>query len=180
MAVIHTLGPKATDSYRAAKQMQDEDPAYQGQAIILHDNFEEVYQHLADFRGDFFLVPTAYQTGDGASWTRNNYRYLDQLTIAKVFHAKTLPMLLTENTSLADHTAITHAATIELLHQFMNHSNQELTIDYAPSKPLVQAAFESGQYQYAIFSKQDFQPTDTLKIIREYHPEMVWCLYQIK
>ncbi|MCK8626987.1 hypothetical protein [Fructobacillus cardui] len=180
MATIHTLGPKTTDSYKAAKHLQDEDPDYRGLTITLHDNFEDVYQHLTDFTGDYFLVPTAYQSDDGDSWTRNNYRYLDHLTIQTTFALPTMPMLLTENQALKNKKAILHPATTELIHQYMIDSHQNLAVDFVPSKPLAQAAFEEGNYQYAIFSKQSFLPHDSLTIIKEYHPEMVWCLYQIK
>ncbi|GAO99522.1 hypothetical protein [Fructobacillus ficulneus] len=180
MPTIHTLGPVTTDSYQAAEHLQDEDPAYQGLAIETHPDFESVYQNLAAYAGDYFLVPTAYQNKDGNNWTNNHYRYLDRLQIATVFHLPTLPMLLTENKSVTNGKAILHAATKELIQQFMKVTDQDLQVDYVPSKPLAQTAFEAGDYQYAIFSKQSFVPHGDLKIIKEYHPEMVWCLYQIK
>ncbi|MHA8138171.1 hypothetical protein ACYATM_03855 [Lactobacillaceae bacterium Scapto_B20] len=180
MPTLHTLGPDTTDSYKAAEYLKQVNPIYQDTSIELHDSFESIYTNLADFAGDFFLVPVAYNDKNGDNWGTNNYRYWNQLKVVDTFHLPTMKMILAENEALSNHTAIIHAATNELLDQFESATNQQLETDYVPSKPLAQKEFEAGQYQYAIFSKQGFEPHATFKILQEYQPEMVWCLYQIK
>ncbi|MHA8110808.1 hypothetical protein ACYATP_04825 [Lactobacillaceae bacterium Melli_B4] len=180
MPILHTLGPDTTDSYKAAEYFKTNNDNYQRTAIQLHDSFEAIYEHLADFSGDLFLVPVAYNDKNGDNWGTNNYRYWKQLKIVDTFHLPTMPMLLVENLALTNHTAIIHAATQELLDHFERSTNQKLATDYVPSKPLAQQAFEDGQYQYAIFSQQAFSPHGSFKVLQEYQPEMIWCLYQIK
>ncbi|MDF7637338.1 hypothetical protein PT274_03555 [Leuconostocaceae bacterium ESL0958] len=180
MPTIHTLGPNSTDSYHAACRLTAADPHYQGATIRCHDSFEAIYQNLAQWPGDYFLVPVAYQDASGTSWTNNNYRYSKVLKIVHTFAQPLLPLLLVENTAVQNQRMVLHAATDALREKLAAERGQAITAQYYSSKPLVAAAFASGQFQYGIFSEASFQDGADYQIIDRYQPEMVWCLYQIQ
>ncbi|MEJ6401111.1 hypothetical protein [Nicoliella lavandulae] len=182
MTNLHTLGPKATDSFRAAQYLIHHHDKFKDEAIVLHDSFETIYQHLKSYSGDYFLVPTAYQSRTNhESWASNNYYFWQDLSIVDTFFLPTYPMLLVENQDINNHHAVLHAATNELMNQFESTLDAPLERSYVTSKPLAKTAFAEGKFQYAIFSKPatplSFEFHD--RILQEYHIDMVWCVYEI-
>ncbi|MFC4760968.1 hypothetical protein [Fructobacillus durionis] len=181
MPLIHTLGPKETDSNLTAQNLQDGDPHYQSFGIKLHPDFASIYEKLDQYSGDYFLVPVGYQGPNGDTWTSQHYAHWQQLRIQKTWAAPTMEMLLVENTSQPNRRAVSHKTTKTLLEDFEKANGLHLDIDFVPAKPLAADAFFSGDYQYAIFSQNaEDQLQKKQRVIGRFQPEMIWCLYQIQ
>lgn len=114
---IHTLGPRQTDSseacdYYRSKNLPDA-------KIVLHESFESILEHLEEYRGDLFVVPTAFASETlHLTWGTMHYRYLDKLDVEASFVYPLSEMVCIK--SRKRHTGIgyTHAATKDLLKKY--------------------------------------------------------------
>lgn len=169
--ILHTLGPKETDSNMAAIWYAKRHSEIK---IQLHDNFLEVLNHLTDFQGDMVLIPMAYQDAEGNSLGDYHYRLLRQMQLVDVFLTKLDPIVVLENQG-PSHKLYTHPATMEIAKQYQNNYEIELT----DSK---YAAYQNYQKdgKLVITNQKNIQvlaPNE--KIIKTIHSKMGWCIYQI-
>lgn len=176
MHIIHTLGPESTDSVAAAAHIPDEDE----HQLILHDSFDEIIANLDQFRGDYFLVPAAYQSKQSDfGWRELSYQYWDQLTLASVYHHPLKTMCLIENPDFEQDKAIVHPATTNLLNSYLSKKELTIPIHYAGSKASAYERFVRDRYRFSIVSQDVLEPQSNYRILKSYHPDMVWCLYHI-
>ncbi|WP_407891800.1 hypothetical protein [Lacticaseibacillus sp. N501-2] len=170
--MIHTLGPKTTDSYDAAMHI----PGMDHPQIQLHPNFDEIIAALADYAGDQFLLPAAYQSArPDFGWRELCYEYSNQLALELVFHRPLQAMALIENPQYSQDAAIIHPATENLLrHQL---GTGDYPVLYAGSKAQAYQEFLAQGYRYCITSA-NLLPAMT-PVLARFEPDMVWCLYNI-
>lgn len=175
---IHTLGPRETDSYSAAKSLKGENK------IVIYNSFEEIFSRIKEFKGDYILIPTAYENiSHNYGWKDFNFQYWECLKLHIVFKKYTKPMLLIENSQFKIDKVIVHPATEIFAKTYLDKENRNCQIEYANSKYLAWKRFLQNKYRYTIISKDVFEETDTdskLKVLEEYKPIMVWCLYKIE
>lgn len=170
--IIHTLGNEQTDSYAASRQYLN--THHQSGNIILHDSFEEIYQHLADYPGQYLIVPAAFRSRTGASWGTMHYRNIDRLELVDAFITQLAPMVIAKRPN-PQPIAYTHAATADLLRRSLPDS---VVIKTAPSKYQAYQDFkENGQY--VLTSKKLLINDPSVQIIRELRVKMMWSLYRI-
>ncbi|MGX4645398.1 hypothetical protein [Holzapfeliella sp. JNUCC 80] len=184
MTILHTLGPKTTDSYKAASYFISQNTdCYPIDQIVLHSSFDEIYQQLDALNGDLFLVPVAYQNNQHhQSFADYHYRYWQSLTVLTSFHIPTMPMVLLENLANQNHKISLHPATSELMKSTFSNLDS-LKINYVTSKPLAFDDFAKGNCQYAIvshnFTNQELSGLN-YRIAKTFTPQMIWCLYKIE
>ncbi|WP_203619625.1 hypothetical protein [Apilactobacillus nanyangensis] len=179
MKIINTLGPKETDSFKAAQFLASKEEV----EIKLHDSFDDIYSHLDQLNGEFMLVPVAYRSAvSDSNWVDNNYKYLDQLSIVDTFFLPTMPMILVHNLHQDNQKIVLHPSTSAFLHDF----DEDLVQDYVSSKPEALQKFLHGDYAYAIVSEEWFKKAMNKGIgdgryetIQRFSPTMIWCLYKI-
>lgn len=67
---LHTLGPEATESWKAAVFYREKEQKIEKQEasrdkadieIIGHASFEDILENLADLSGDYLVIPAAFQ-----------------------------------------------------------------------------------------------------------------------
>ncbi|KOY79730.1 hypothetical protein RZ72_06240 [Apilactobacillus kunkeei] len=179
MKIINTLGPKQTDSYKAAKYLAER----QEVEIRLHASFDDIYSELSKLKGEYMLVPVAFRSAESdANWVDNNYKYVDQLAIVDTFFLPTMPMILVHNLQQDNQKVVLHPATSAFLHDF----DVDLVHDYVSSKPEALKKFLQGDYAYAIVSEEWYQTAmnqgfdgSQFEVIKRFTPTMIWCLYKI-
>lgn len=179
MKIINTLGPKQTDSYQAAQYLAER----QEVDIRLHASFDDIYNGLAELKGQYLLVPVAFRSAQSdANWVDNNYKYVDQLSIVDTFFLPTMPMILVHNPKQDNQKVVLHPATSAFLHDF----ESDLVPDYVSSKPEALKKFLHGDYAYAIVSEEWFESAmkqgfsgSQFEVIKRFTPTMIWCLYKI-
>lgn len=170
--MIHTLGPKTTDSYDAATHI----PGVDHPEIQLHPNFDEIIAALADYAGDQFLLPVAYQSArPDFGWRELCYEYSSQLELRQVFHRHLQAMVLIENPHYQKDAAIIHPATENLLRHQLGAG--DYPVDYAGSKAQAYEDYQTQGYRYCITSA-NLLPANT-PVLAKFEPDMVWCLYDI-
>ncbi|BAP86563.1 hypothetical protein LOOC260_120570 [Paucilactobacillus hokkaidonensis JCM 18461] len=176
MRKIHTLGPNTTDSVAAAAHI----PGNVEYQLVLHDSFDEIISNLPQLQGDYFLVPTAYQSKQSDfGWRELSYQYWDQLELESVYHHPLKTMCLIENLQFEQNKAIVHPATTNLLNGYLNQKNLTIPIHYAGSKASAYKKFVRDGYRFSIISQDLLEADSKYQIIKTYHPDMVWCLYHI-
>ncbi len=172
MTVIHTLGPKTTDSYDAATHIPGRAPA----KIQLHRCFDEIIASLGAYVGDEFLVPTAFQSQrPDFGWRELCYEYSERLQLRQVFQRPLQPMCLIENPRYTEDAAIIHPATENLLRHTLGAGDYH--VNYAGSKAAAYAEYQNVGYRYSIVSATLVE--EPTQIIKTFRPDMVWCLYRI-
>ncbi|MFD1484271.1 hypothetical protein ACFQ5J_03375 [Lacticaseibacillus baoqingensis] len=175
MTIVHTLGPKSTDSYAAAATLPAE---YE---IQLHDDFDTLIAHLQDYVGDTLLLPAAYQSQQpDFGWRELAYQYWQQLKLRSVFALPLKPMCIIENPAYQLAKAVVHPATENLLRSYLDAHDLQVAIGYAGSKAQAYTDFVSTQARFTVASAGTFVPGAQCVIRATYKPEMVWCLYQIR
>ncbi|WP_076459490.1 hypothetical protein [Limosilactobacillus caccae] len=169
---LHTLGPRQTDSYAAAKEYL----AKQKNAgeIILHRSFAEIYGHLASLRGDYMIVPAAYQNNDQEGWGQLHYRYFSQLELVDGIVTTLSPLVLCEKDA-REEIAYTHPATVELIRQYCGENT---LVRLSSSKVDAYHDFLVDG-RYVITSKKLIKPADNVTIIKSFNTRMLWAIYQI-
>ncbi|WP_461213545.1 hypothetical protein [Lacticaseibacillus sp. GG6-2] len=173
MAIIHTLGPKTTDSYDAATHI----PGVVAPKIQLHDCFDEIIERLADYVGDEFLLPAAYQSQrPDFGWRELCYEYSERLALQQVFNRPLQPMCLIENPRYTEDAAIIHPATENLLRHTLGAG--DYLINYAGSKAAAYEQYKKIGYRYSIVSQELVE--DPTQVLKTFQPDMVWCLYRIQ
>lgn len=173
---VHTLGPNATDSYKAAKTIvKDAD-------IILHESFDEIIDNIEQYLNEYIIIPVAYTSHRKKyDWKDFNFQYCNRLKLCKVAALYTQPMLLLEKEISSNYDAIVHPAT-EI---FLNKAKRIDSIEYAKSKYDAWKQFKNDyKYKYTLISKDVFEMEKNeccynLTILEEYKPIMIWCLYKI-
>lgn len=171
--IIHTLGGKQTDSYAAACYYLDH--SGRDGKIVLHPSFEEIYDQLASYRGDYLLVPAAFRSQDGASWGDLHYRYLDHLDLVNSFITRLDPMVVAQRPAAQD-IAYSHAATASLLKSLLP-PNVELRL--APSKVAAYRSFLQDGH-YVLTSQKLLDPArKDIQVLKKLPAKMLWSLYRI-
>lgn len=185
--ILHTLGPKETDSFKAAKYVKSRLFPNKFIDIKLHDSFDDIYENLENEKKDLMLVPVAYRSStSNSNWIDNNYKYWDKINIIKTFSLPTMPMAFIKR-DIKNNKIILHPATIAYLREFEEKHNLKLDSYFEKSKPFVLDKFAKENFEYAIISENilkkrfenkliDFD----YKILYRYEPKMIWCIYQIK
>lgn len=171
--IIHTLGGKKTDSYAAARYYLNQD-GHHGQ-IVMHPSFEEIYDHLPAYVGDYLVVPAAFRNQTGESWGDLHYRYLDQLDLADSFITQLDPMVMAQRPA-SQAIAYSHAATASLLKSLLPPNVQ---IKLAPSKV---AAYQNflRDGRYVMTSQKLIDPTiKDIQVLKKLPAKMLWSLYRI-
>lgn len=179
MKIINTLGPKQTDSYKAAQYLAEREEV----DIRLHDSFDDIYSDLSSLKDEYMLVPVAFRSAQSNdNWVDNNYKYVDQLAIVDTFFLPTMPMILVRNLHQDNQKVVLHPATSAFLHDF----DEDLIHDYVSSKPEALEKFLHGDYAYAIISEEWFENAmnqgidgSQFEVIKRFSPTMIWCLYKI-
>ncbi|KPN83324.1 hypothetical protein RZ76_13950 [Apilactobacillus kunkeei] len=179
MKTINTLGPKQTDSYKAAQYLAEREEV----DIRLHTSFDDIYSDLSNLKGEYMLVPVAFRSAQSNdNWVDNNYKYVDQLAIVDTFFLPTMPMILVRNLNQDNQKVVLHPSTSAFLYNF----NDKVIHDYVSSKPEALKKFLHGDYSYAIVSKEWFESAinqgidgSQFEVIKRFTPTMIWCLYKI-
>ena len=175
MTVIHTLGPQQTDSNRAAEYFVQKH-SDQDWTISLHASFEHILMNLSDYAGDQLLIPAAFQSKQlQLAWGDVHYLYLRQLALKETFIYDLDPLVLLENTLVANQVGYTHAATARLLEQYI----PDVQVQTAPSKYLAYQEYRKNG-QYALTNEQLITLMPYERQIARIEVPMVWCRYQIK
>ncbi|MCO7125857.1 hypothetical protein NIE88_08740 [Sporolactobacillus shoreicorticis] len=176
--IIHTLGPEATDSCRAAQHYERTQPG--DIRIELHDCFENIIEHFNDYQGDCFLIPTAFKScHTHLDWADIHYTHLDQLKLVTCFCYALDPLVLIRRLRLAANAAYTHPSTAALMKDYLHSIQDDAVIHYTDSKYLAYQNYRRVRARYVITNQKNVQLSDNEKIERTYTPDMVWCLYQI-
>ncbi|WP_367341239.1 hypothetical protein [Limosilactobacillus sp.] len=171
--IIHTLGGKQTDSYAATRHYLDQ-KRIDGK-IVLHPSFEEIYDQIAAFAGDYLLVPAAFRSQSGSSWGDLHYKYLTHLDLVDSFITK-LDTMVVAKRSAPRAIAYSHAATASLLKSLLP-SDVELRL--APSKVAAYQAFlHDGRY---VLTSQKLlgSSLQDIQILKKLPAKMLWSLYRI-
>lgn len=171
--ILHTLGPDTTDSAAAAAYyVQNQDDI----KIVLHHSYETILNHLADYRGQMLLIPAAFQSRQlHETWGDIHYCELDTLDLKTSFTTQLDELILLENPNAHNHVGYTHAATAKLMAQNVDN----VTIETAVSKYQAYQNYRHHEARYVLTNSKnlDLQPQD--KILKTWHPKMIWCLYEI-
>lgn len=177
MPVIHTIGPKGTDSYKSALYWRDLKKISFN--IVEHEKFEDIFNSGCIKKNDLVIIPAGFcnrSKGHFISWVDIHFSFLDVLEIEDIFYTKTQPMLLLENPECEKEHAIIHSSTYILL---INHVNVK-DIYYSDSKMKAFLEFQKGHYKYTIVSDNSFTNVSRNKfhILKTFFPSMVWCVYR--
>lgn len=173
---LHTLGPEATDSWKAAVFYRENNKDKADIEIIGHASFEDILENLADLAGDYFVIPAAFQSQKmGLTWGDMHYLYQKQLGLKEAFVMNLNPMLLLENSYVHNHLAFTHAAVAKLLLQYV----PEAEVVTCPSKYLAYQEYRR-RGQYVLTNEQNVTLRPFEKVLARIEIPMVWCVYQIK
>ncbi|KRM12126.1 hypothetical protein FD16_GL000201 [Paucilactobacillus suebicus DSM 5007 = KCTC 3549] len=176
MRKIHTLGPKATDSYEASQHIPDDVE----NEIVLHDSFDDIIENLQHYADDYLLLPAAYQSKHSDfGWRELSYEYWDRLTLETVYHHPLKTLCLISNFNFKQNKAIIHPATTNLLNTYLKKQKLDISIHYAGSKASAYDHFVADDYRFTIVSEDSLTEGHPYQIIQKYHPDMVWCLYHI-
>lgn len=173
--IIHTLGPKETDS-NAAAQYFVQNILKQSAKIALHPSFEELFTKMEQFGGDFLLIPTAFSSKTlNLSWGQWHYRNLEQLILKDAFIFKLGEMVLLKNRQRSTGIAYTHAALADLLQQYVPQAKIKCTASkyLAYQKYLIDG-------QFVLTNEKNIKLQSNEKIIKRFSPRMIWAVYQIK
>ncbi|MFC6179934.1 amino acid biosynthesis protein [Lactiplantibacillus daowaiensis] len=173
---LHTLGPAVTDSYAAATYYNQ--TACNGQATVVgHPSFETILTHLADYVGDWLIMPAAFQSPSlHASWGDVHYALLDQLELTTCFMIQLDPLVVVERLDADNRIGYTHAATAQLLQRIVSH----VSVQTAASKYLAYQDYQTNRAGYVLTNEKNVTLTDHERLIKRLTPKMVWCVYQIK
>lgn len=176
--IIHTLGPKSTDSYAAAKSLlqSEEDD------IVEYPSFDSLLHNLEQLKGQHVLFPVAFKSARrDYGWKEFNYDYWDKIELVNVFQRKTKPMLLIKNQQHTENTAMIHPATTIFLKKYLDAQSEQTVVRFTDSKYKAWKAFCKKSLKYTIISEDVYekekQPEHTVE--ERYEPVMVWCLYKI-
>ncbi|ANZ57492.1 hypothetical protein BGL34_06140 [Fructilactobacillus lindneri] len=170
---LHTLGPAATDSNAAAEYYQNIEIT-QSIQIELHQSYEEILHNLRQYRGDYLLIPAAFQSITGLSWGQTHYRYLDQLQLRKTFIHQLNPLVLVKKQGNNAQIGYTHAATADLLRQLCPELQE---IRLCDSKfQAYQRYLKDGDV--VLTNQKNLTKNDHL--VQKLEVPMIWCLYYIK
>ncbi|MFT8361567.1 MAG: hypothetical protein ABF586_00525 [Sporolactobacillus sp.] len=177
--LIHTLGPEATDSYQAAAYYIEE-TACDGQ-ICLHACFDEIINHLDNYRGDYLIIPAAFKSNQAhCDWADFHYTYLDRLTLVTCFRHPLDPLILIQRQNPVSSAAYTHPSTAALLERYLLETGERLAICYTDSKYLAYARYIDTKARYVLTNQRNSHLSPQEKVVRRYTPDMVWCLYKIQ
>ncbi|GHV96947.1 amino acid biosynthesis protein [Lactobacillus nasalidis] len=171
---LHTLGPEATDSWKAAAFYAGKEPGrYE---IVGHASFEDILENLPDLTGDCLLIPAAFQSQKlDLAWGDMHYLYQKRLHLQDVFILPLNPMLLLENSYVHNHLAFTHAAVAKLLLQYV----PDAKVVTCPSKYLAYQEYRR-RGQYVLTNEQNVTLRPFERVLARIEIPMVWCVYQIK
>lgn len=171
--IIHTLGPRETDSYQAAMTYIRKRKL--NAKIILHPSFEEIYQQLEGLRDDYLIVPAAFRNQQGDSWGDLHYRYIKQLNLVDSLVTELDPLVLLQREKTASLVAYTHAATIELVRE---NIDEQIKIVTVPSKYTAYQQFLNNG-RYVLTNRKFIRLVNGIKVKQEYAAQMLWGIYQI-
>ena len=165
---VYTLGPVGTDAYNIARRITNN--------IELCDTFPSALKKAYE-NNQYALIccgylerKTNYITD---SWVDLNFLYFDKMKIIDVF-VNTKTMCVAKNIKKDFNDIIIHPAT----KYFLKYINFKGEVFYSNNKPEAVYNAAIGKYDACIGSKDIVEKFSTLKIIEEFTPQMVWCVYE--
>ncbi|CAJ1229664.1 amino acid biosynthesis protein [Levilactobacillus zymae] len=173
---IHTLGPRATDSYAAAQHYNQ--VAYAGAATIVgHSSFEEILTDLDAYAHDELVIPAAFKSPTlHASWGDVHYALLDHWTLKTSFITALDPLVVVQRLDADNRIGYTHAATAQLLQRIVS----QVDVQTATSKYLAYRAYQDNRGAYVLTNEKNVSLGADERLLKRLTPSMVWCVYQIK
>lgn len=182
MKTIKTLGPKTTDSYRAAIMWCQKRFKSEIYTIELSDCMEDAFLNMNS--GEFIVMPMGYSNREDQeyfSWVDIHFRNLGLVNIADVFLMHTKEMIVVENLEYKINKGVIQSSTYQLLKGCISNIDD---IDYAPSKSRALSKMLEDDYRYVVCSKDEFENrVGTLNnkyIIKSIiEPTMVWIVYEV-
>ncbi|USS93168.1 hypothetical protein M8332_06120 [Fructilactobacillus ixorae] len=168
---LHTLGPQATDCYRAALVYEGRHPDVDWQ-VKLHASFPAVLQAVEQDPGAQILLPAALQLADGTDWGTLHYRYLERWQLVDVFTHPLDPLVLVHSlrrTGIVD----LHPATAEVVQHRLPATTQ---FRYASSKWAAYQAYQRDG-EFCVTNQANLQSTET--VLKRWQVDMVWTVYQV-
>ncbi|MQS53148.1 amino acid biosynthesis protein [Companilactobacillus mishanensis] len=172
---IHTLGPRETDSYAAAKQYNNKE--CQGKAeIVGHSSFERILDNLTRYSNDYLLIPAAFKSKQmRASWGDIHYEMLDNLELENCFMTNLDPLVVVQRTDAKNDIGYTHAATAQLLEKVVG----DVDVKTAASKYQAYQLYKDTDAEYVLTNEKNVALKSDERVIKRMTPSMVWCLYKI-
>lgn len=183
---IATLGPKATDSYKATIDYSRK--TFSNYKILCYNSFEKLFNIIKEKKSniDFIVMPMGYCNRKGkefSSWVDFHFYYLEYMEVKDVFYSQTKEMILIENIDYKKEGIVLQSATFQLARKVLNLSESQYF--FVPSKPLALEFFEKEGYHYTICSKDDFinkvkNQDIEYRVVNKFNPTMVWIVYKVR
>lgn len=177
--IIHTLGPEATDSNDAAHYYLDGKPGTH--QVVLHDCFEDIMNHLADYPGECLLIPAAFKSSRShMDWADFHYSHLADLELTACFRHPLNRLVILRRLTAGRDVAYTHPSTAALLVSYLHSIHACPKIEYADSKYLAYQKYKETKARFVLTNDRNVQLGPEEKMERSCTPDMVWCVYQSK
>ncbi|ABJ56144.1 hypothetical protein [Oenococcus oeni] len=178
---IHTLGPKETDSCSAAYYFSQQRTGDGDISIILHDSFETIFRHLAEYCDDLLLLPVAFKSKKiHSDWADIHYRFLTELKLIDGFIYPLSDLALIENQEYSVNQTFIHPATESLLNAYLNEKKQTTIVRFSSSKYSAYRDYRLKNARYVITNLKNVQFRKTEVIQKKYQVNMLWSVYKIQ
>ena len=173
---IFTLGPKGTDSERAAKTL-----SYK--TVELVSSFTEAFQFGLAASSDV-LCPAGYRKFENGAisetWVDLHFEYSSSFKSVTTFVAELMPLGLYENPTAYNDTLCAHPTTTKIAELTLRTSFCLLAVD---SKPLIPRAFLKSNARYALHPHMpvytDAYQTKGIRTLKVFSGvNMIWVRYQ--
>ena len=169
---IWTLGPCGTDAEAEGRRL--------GADVRLVPSFAAAMARACETQSSA-LVAAGYLAADpgavGSTWVDLHFGYSTQMHMDDVWESPTKPMALAvrDDRGLADIRSVAlHPSTRALLDPVLGPEVIRRTVD---AKPLAVALLARGEVDACLGSTDVIEACDGLRVVQEFHPTMVWCLY---
>jgi len=169
---IWTLGPCGTDAEAEGHRL--------GADVRLADSFAEAMARACETQSSA-LVAAGYLAADpsavGSAWVDLHFGYSTRMRMDDLWESPTKPMALAVrgDLGLADIRSVAlHPSTRALLDPVLGPDVARHTVD---AKPLAVALLARGEVDACLGSIDVIEAYDGLRVVEEFHPTMVWCLY---
>jgi hypothetical protein len=168
--VVVTLGPNGTDAHAEACRLFPR--------VELESSFRAAMRRALD-RDEHALLAAGFvavaQDRIVDSWVTVHFEYHDTMEIVRSWHAPTKPMCVAVNVDAgAVGSVALHPATIAFADSFGLPARRT----FVEAKPVAADLAAAGDVDGCIASVDVVQRHPSLRILREFHPTMVWCLYR--
>ena len=175
---LYTLGPKGSDSERAAKAIPHD-------TIVLVSSFREAFVRGIATKSDV-LCPAGYRKLEGGvvseTWVDLHFEFAASFGTITPFLAELMPLGIYEKSKYNHDTLCTHPATTKIAELFLDRKLDLLPVD---SKPLIPDVFVRSSARYALHSHipaftsaYESQGIRTLAVLSGASTSMIWVWYQ--